>query len=96
LAVTHLFSQLGHARGTARPFQPAVSMNRHAAGVISPVLQPLQALHQHGNDIAVGDRADNATHETSSGSLCGDGSLGETKYLIDFFIFMVFNSININ
>jgi hypothetical protein len=37
-------------------------MNRDTARVIAPVFQTLQALNQHRDDIAVGDRADNAAH----------------------------------
>ena len=56
-----LLQQLGHPVGAARALQ-AVGMDCHAAGVIAPVFQPLQTLHQDGNDIASRDGADDATH----------------------------------
>mmetsp|Transcript_59261 Transcript_59261/g.139848 ORF Transcript_59261/g.139848 Transcript_59261/m.139848 type:complete len:517 (-) Transcript_59261:3941-5491(-) len=57
--------QLGHAGGAARPAQAAILMHGDAAGVISAVLQPLQAFDQDGNDIALTDRADDAAHGDS-------------------------------
>ena len=60
----HLLHQLGHARRAAGPLEPAC-VNRHAAGVIPPVLQPLQALHQDGDDVAGRNGADDATHGSS-------------------------------
>jgi hypothetical protein len=44
----------------------------HAAGVITPVFKPLQALHQHGNDVARRNGADDATHEDAPEQ--GDGA----------------------
>jgi hypothetical protein len=40
-------------------------MHSHAAGVIAPVLQALQALDQDRNDVAGTDGADDATHDES-------------------------------
>jgi hypothetical protein len=37
-------------------------MDGHPARVITAVLEPLQALHEDGDDVAVGDRGDDATH----------------------------------
>jgi hypothetical protein len=37
-------------------------MHCNAAGVITPVFQTLQALDEYGNNIALGDRADDAAH----------------------------------
>jgi hypothetical protein len=34
----------------------------HAAGVIAPVLEPLEALNEDGNDVSGRDGADDATH----------------------------------
>ena len=65
MALRHLRQQLGHALGAASPLQ-AAGVHRHATGVITPVLQPLQALHQNRNDIAGRDRSNNATHTPSS------------------------------
>ena len=47
--------------GARRVFQ-AGAVHRHPARVIAPVLQALQTLHQHGNDVARRDGADDATH----------------------------------
>jgi hypothetical protein len=38
-------------------------MHGHATRVITPVFEPLQALHQDGNDVAGRNGADDATHE---------------------------------
>jgi hypothetical protein len=43
----------------------AAGVDSHAAGVITPVLQPLQTLHQHRDDIAGGNPADDAAHSFS-------------------------------
>jgi len=66
----HLLQQLGHARRAARAPQAAHGllaqaglMHGHAAGVVAAVFQPLQALHQDGNDVARGNRADDAAHK---------------------------------
>ena len=60
-----LLLQFGHARCAARPLQ-AVGINRHAAGVITPILQPLQALNQDGNNISAGNRCNDAAHKKHS------------------------------
>ena len=64
--------QLSHPLGAARPLQARRlahlalrRIDRHATGVITPVFQALQALDQDGNDIAVGNRADDAAHGVS-------------------------------
>jgi hypothetical protein len=66
MLAAHLLQQLGHAGRAARALQAARAhaggMHRHAAGVIATVFQPLQALHQDGNDVARGYRADDAAH----------------------------------
>ena len=69
----HLLEQLGHAGRAARALQSGAAhagriqrMHGDAAGVIAAVLEPLQALHQHGNDVAMGNGADNATHKECS------------------------------
>ena len=56
-----LFHQLRNPCGAARALQ-AMGVHRHAAGVITPVFEPGQALYQHGNDVVIGYGADNATH----------------------------------
>ena len=65
----HLLQQLSHAGGAAGALQAcrarcieAGGMYRHAAGVIAPVFKPLQALDEDGNDVARGNRADDAAH----------------------------------
>jgi hypothetical protein len=40
-------------------------MHGHTAGVIPSVFQPLQALHQDGNDVVLTDRTDDAAHENA-------------------------------
>ena len=57
----HLLHQLGDALGAARALQ-AAGVDGHAAGVIAAVLQALQALDEKGDDVAVRDRGDDATH----------------------------------
>jgi hypothetical protein len=37
-------------------------MNRHAAGVVAAVFEPLQALNKNGDDVAVRNRRDDAAH----------------------------------
>jgi len=61
LVVAHLRHEVGHARGGARPRQ-AAGMHRDAAGVIAAVLEPLEALHEDRNDVAMGRCPDDAAH----------------------------------
>ena len=61
----NLLHQLGDPRGAARTLQ-AVGVDRNAARVVAPVLQPGQALHQNGHDVLIGYGADDATHKTFS------------------------------
>ena len=65
MVCVHLRLQLGHTRCAARTLQP-VGIHRHATRVIPPVLQPLQALHQDGNDVSGRDGCDDATHKSCS------------------------------
>jgi hypothetical protein len=65
----HLLQQLRHARGAARTLQaagrPAAQaglVHGHAAGIVAAVFEPLQALDEKGNDVARGNRADDAAH----------------------------------
>ena len=46
-----LLNQLSHARGAAGSLQ-AIVVHGHPAGVVAPILQPLQALDQNRNDVA--------------------------------------------
>ena len=57
--------ELGHARRAARAPELTQLMHRDAAGVVATVFQPLQAFEQDGNDIALADGADDATHGLS-------------------------------
>jgi hypothetical protein len=62
-----LVHQLGHTRGAAGALQATLAtqtgrVHGHAARVIAPVFQPLQALHEDGNDVAGRNGADDATH----------------------------------
>jgi hypothetical protein len=72
----HLIHQLGHTCCAAGTLQAASAtqtgrMHGHATGVITPVFQPLQALHEDGNDVAGRNGADDATHEDAPEQ--GDG-----------------------
>jgi len=58
----HTGFQLGHARGAASAFQLTALVYSHAAAVVAAVLQPLQAFDEDGDDVARGDRADDAAH----------------------------------
>ena len=61
----HLLRQLGHARSAAGAAQAGcvvLGIDGDTARVIAPVFQALQALYQHGNNIAGRYRADDATH----------------------------------
>ena len=67
--VVHLRDQFGYARGAAGTLQTGgltklrrIGIDRHAARVISTVLQALQALNQYRNHIAAGNRTDDAAH----------------------------------
>ena len=67
----HLRQQLRHPRRAAGALQALAdgratdhAVYGHATGVITPVFQPLQALHQQGHDVAIRDRRDDATHTT--------------------------------
>ena len=71
--------QLGHPLGAARALQTwrlahlrLRRVDRDAAGVVTPVLQALQALDQDGNNIAARNRADDAAHGVSP---VGEGTL---------------------
>jgi len=78
----HLLHQLGHPGRAARPLQ-AAGMDRHAAGVIAPVLEPLQALNQNRNDVAPGDARHDAAHENSpSTGEWADATQGTTKLMV--------------
>jgi hypothetical protein len=57
----HLLDQLGHPGRAARAPQ-AVRMNRHAAGVVTAVLQPLQTLDQNGHHITPRNPCHDAAH----------------------------------
>jgi hypothetical protein len=66
-----LLHQLGHA-GRAAGTLEAIGIDGDAAGVITAVLQALQALDQDGNDVAGGNRADDAAHDVSFSLGCTD------------------------
>jgi len=87
----HLLGQFGHTRGAARTLQATVGMHSHAAGVITAVFQPLQALHQNRNDVAIGNGADDATHAGYLLKWMADGRAPNEKYLIDFCRFLNLN-----
>ena len=62
IVLRDLHPQLGHPAGAAGAAQLATLVHGHAARVVAPVLQPLQALDQDRDDVAVADRCDDATH----------------------------------
>jgi hypothetical protein len=41
-------------------------MNGDTAGIVAPVFKPLQALKQDGNNVALADCTDDATHDENS------------------------------
>ena len=51
--------------GAAAAAQASAGVHRNPAGVVTPVLQPLQALHQHRHDVLGGNRRNDATHDLS-------------------------------
>jgi len=57
--------QFGHARDAARTLERAV-VHGHAAGVVTSVCEPLQALDEDGDDVAAGHRGDDSAHEMDS------------------------------
>ena len=68
-----LLLQLGHPSRAARALQAGLcrrlraidrraAVHRNAARVITPVFEPLQALHQHRHDIAPRDGTDDSAH----------------------------------
>ena len=63
---------LRHPRRAAGALQ-ASGVHGHATGVVAPVFETLQALHEDGDDVAGGDRADDAAHGGFS-SRVGDGA----------------------
>ncbi len=58
----HLGLQLGHPRRAAAALQTRAALQRQPAGVVAPVFEPLQTLHQHGNDVVRRQRRHDATH----------------------------------
>ncbi len=65
IRLVDLHLEVGHARGAARALQHAVDMQGNAARIVSTVFEPFQALQQNRGDIALRDRADDATHKSS-------------------------------
>ena len=53
-----------HARHAARALEYAVGVHRDAAGVIAAVLEATQAFDQDRNDVALGNRTDDAAHDS--------------------------------
>jgi hypothetical protein len=91
----NLVHQLRHARRAARPLQAALHrpwlateagrVHGHAAGVVAAIFQPLQALHEDGNNIAGRDGADDATHKSTPYLGCLDIKHIKKKYLLYFY-----------
>ena len=55
----------GYAPDAAHALQAAVQ-DGDAGGVVAAIFQALEAIDQERNDVAVGERADNATHQRRS------------------------------
>ena len=51
-----------HARHAAGALEYALGVDRDAAGVVAAVLEATQAFDQDGDDVALGNRTDNAAH----------------------------------
>jgi hypothetical protein len=67
-----------HALGIQR-------LHGHAAGVIAAIFQALQALDEDGNDIAEGNRCDDATHgQAPCFEMTTDATQVEKKFLTKF------------
>ena len=77
--------QLGHPRDAAGPLQ-AARMHRYAAGVVAAVFEPLQALYQDGNNVAVRNRRDDAAHGRTPSDGYGNPKLLAT--IIDFYFLL--------
>jgi hypothetical protein len=84
----------------ARATVQAGGVHSHAARVIAPIFKPLQALHKDGNNVAVRNSADDATHmRTPDGVFYknwSDGRADIEKFQIKFnqifnFYFMKFD-----
>jgi hypothetical protein len=101
----HLGQQLGHAGRAARTHQTAIGVDGQATGVISAVLQPLQALNQNRNDVAAGNRTDDATHDEAfdqratdrkprKASAFADSELHQKKYDFNLILFFIKYFIN--
>ena len=58
----HLRRQFGDAADGAQAQQPGVVNQRQAGRVVAAVFELAQAFDEDGNDIAVGDRGNDATH----------------------------------
>ena len=71
-----IIDQIPHLPGAAAHLDcaPGCRYDPDARGVVAPILKPLQAFEQDGNDVAVRDRADYAAH----GALRLNGAGGKT------------------
>ena len=58
----HLGFEVGHARGAARTLQPAVEVQRDAAGIVAAVLEALEAFEQNRGDVTLRYCSDDAAH----------------------------------
>ncbi len=92
LVLLHLGHEFGHARRGTGALQAlavhALGVQRlhgHAAGVIAAIFQALQALDENGDDIAEGNRCDDATHgQAPCFEMTTDATQVEKKFLAKF------------
>ena len=73
LCILHLTVQVSHTGDTAHAQECGLrarptghAMHSQTAGVIASIFQELQALDQHGNDVALRDDAEDAAHSDLS------------------------------
>ena len=64
-ALADLRVELGHAGDAARAFRPERVINCHAAGVVSPIFEPLQPFDEDRDDVPRADGADDSAHPDS-------------------------------
>jgi hypothetical protein len=57
--------QFGHPGGAARAAQFATLVYCHTAGIVTAVLQALESVDEHRDDVAGADCTDDSTHERS-------------------------------
>ena len=54
--------EVGHPRNAAHATQIAIDVQSKAAGIIATIFEPAQPFHQNRDNVALRNRADDATH----------------------------------